>query len=154
MPQNTSPYGGAILGIGFIDCWRRNCLVVHHRENGLVLVDKNGSASMRCRDHRADGMASRYVGESIEDPLFQPGNVIGKVGTGGAGGIRNRTTFERPTIIGRDKQLEIGLADVENCDPSEVNRQRHCCYLADLPRRLGTAATAIRIPPQIARVRN
>src|SRR6476659_9130804 len=57
-------------GISFVDRRWRNCIIVHHRQDGLVLIYKNGAASMRRRDHSADRMASRHFSESVEEPLL------------------------------------------------------------------------------------
>jgi len=72
---------------------------------------------MRGRDYGADGMALRYHGESVEEPLFQPGKIIGKVWACGVRDIRDRMCFERPAVFARHQQFQIGLANVENCDP-------------------------------------
>jgi hypothetical protein len=61
---------GRNTGISLVDRGWRNRLVVHHRKDGLVLIDKNGAASMRRRDHCADRMAPRHYSESVEEPLL------------------------------------------------------------------------------------
>ncbi len=46
-------------GIGFIDCRRRDRIIVHHRQHWRVTVDENRAASMRGHDHGANGVAWR-----------------------------------------------------------------------------------------------
>ena len=64
---------------------------------------------------------------SVEEPLLQPGKIIGKVGACSVRGIRDRMCFERPAVLARHQQFQIGLANVENCDPRRGYRWRHRC---------------------------
>lgn len=57
-------------GIGFIDCRRRDGIIVHHRQHWHVTVDQNRAASMRRHDQGGNGMALRYDGKGIEKPLL------------------------------------------------------------------------------------
>ena len=86
---------------------------------------------MRGCDHGADGVALRHYGESIEEPFLKPGKIIGKVWACSVRYIRDGMCFERPAVLTRHQQFQIGLADVENRDPGRGCRWRHRC----LPRR-------------------
>ena len=65
-------------------------------------------------------------GKAIEQPLFQPGKIIGQVGALSDRYIGNRMCFERPAVVARHQQFQIGLANVKNCDPGGCRRRHRC----------------------------
>ena len=106
---------GGGVGIGRLDVVRRLGLVVHDRQRQPGPIDQGGGGTVGAGHDGADRMARRQPLQRREQPLPDRRLVHMKIARALDRAIRGGLAVQDPAVRIDRQQLQIGLAEVEDC---------------------------------------